>query len=92
MSCVPKFDDYFNKLNIGRVKKIIVPAKSMRQLSNCLHFYQHSETRNTKGLYLSCKKSRTERMELTSLPFSLKAIVVGLNKSNLKGECDENQN
>lgn len=33
MSCVPKFDDYFNKLNMGRVEKIIVPAKSMRQLS-----------------------------------------------------------
>ena len=61
MSCVPKFDDYFNKLNMGRVKKIIVPAKSMRQLSNCLHFYQHSETRNTKGLYLSCKKIKNRK-------------------------------
>lgn len=56
MSCVPKFDAYFNMLNNDDCKKIVVPAKSMKHLSNNVHFYQTSPTRNTKGLYLSCKK------------------------------------
>ena len=56
MSCVPKFDAYFNMLNNDDVKSIVVPAKTMKHLSNNVHFYQNSPTRNTKGLYLSCRK------------------------------------
>lgn len=56
MSCVPKFDAYFNMLNNDDVKSIVVPAKTMKHLSCNVHFYQNSPTRNTKGLYLSCRK------------------------------------
>ena len=56
MSCVPKFDEYFNMLNNDDVKSIVVPAKTMRGLSSNVHSYQKSPARNTKGLYLSCRK------------------------------------
>ena len=55
MSCVAKYDAYFNKLNNTDCKSIVIPADSMILLSNNVHHFQKSKTRNTTGLYLSCK-------------------------------------
>lgn len=55
MSRGAKFDMYLDQLeDVGDF--ISVPAESMPQLSYIVHVYQKTKHRNTKGLYLSCKK------------------------------------
>lgn len=57
MSRIPKFDAYFNLLDPENgINSIVVPAKSMVNLTNNVHAYQYSRTRNPRGLILSCKK------------------------------------
>lgn len=74
MSCVPKFDAYFNLLKqVG--DSVVVPAKTMKHLSNNVHFYQHSRTRNTRGLYLKCENV-LNRKEFKD-EFTVRVIGVG---------------
>ena len=56
MSRIAKFDAYFNLLDPVECPSIVVPAQSMRHLTNNVWFYQNSRTRNPRGLILSCKK------------------------------------